>query len=227
MAATGDRVPCVYIEDGRVVGLDPADPIEVSYSKPFEGEPTGRDNPELLTKLRPSHGHDMAIVNGVSRIGWMRGGRSALWVDEEICDRITEKAVDFIRRSAESDKPFFLYFGTNDIHVPRVPNERFAGRSGMGPRGDAILSFDWQVGEIMRALDSLGIADNTLVILSSDNGPVIDDGYEDGAVEMLGDHRPWGEQRGGKYSAFEAGTRTPFVVRWPTAAYVRDVCRMR
>lgn len=215
MAATGDRVPCVYIEDGRVVGLDPADPIEVSYSKPFEGEPTGRDNPELLTKLRPSHGHDMAIVNGVSRIGWMRGGRSALWVDEEICDRITEKAVDFIRRSAESDKPFFLYFGTNDIHVPRVPNERFAGRSGMGPRGDAILSFDWQVGEIMRALDSLGIADNTLVILSSDNGPVIDDGYEDGAVEMLGDHRPWGEQRGGKYSAFEAGTRTPFVVRWP------------
>lgn len=223
MAATGDRVPCVYIEDGRVVGLDPADPIEVSYSKPFEGEPTGRDNPELLTKLRPSHGHDMAIVNGVSRIGWMRGGRSALWVDEEICDRITEKAVDFIRRSAESDKPFFLYFGTNDIHVPRVPNERFAGRSGMGPRGDAILSFDWQVGEIMRALDSLGIADNTLVILSSDNGPVIDDGYEDGAVEMLGDHRPWGEQRGGKYSAFEAGTRTPFVVRWPDGG-VRAGC---
>lgn len=211
MAATGDRVPCVYIEDGRVVGLDPADPIQVSYSKPFEGEPTGKKNPELL-KMHPSHGHDQALVNGISRIGYMKGGKSALWVDEEIADRITEKAVQFIEKSA--DKPFFLYFATNDIHVPRAPHERFVGKSGMGARGDAILSFDWSVGEVVKCLERLGIADNTLIIITSDNGPVVDDGYKDRAAELLGDHKPSAWMRGGKYSIFEAGTRVLGLARW-------------
>lgn len=211
MAATGDRVPCVYIEDGRVVGLDPSDPIEVSYSKPFEGEPTGKNNPEML-RVHPSHGHDQALINGISRIGYMRGGRSALWVDQEIADRITEKAVSFIEKNSEH--PFFLYFATNDVHVPRDPHPRFVGKSGMGARGDAILEFDWSVGEILRTLDSLGLAENTLVILTSDNGPVVDDGYKDMAVELLGDHKPWHNMRGGKYSIFEAGTRVPALARW-------------
>lgn len=213
MAATADRVPCVYIEDGRVVGLDPSDPISVSYSAPFEGEPTGRNNPELLYKLTPSHGHDQAIVNGISRIGYMKGGRAALWRDEDIADRITSAATAFIRRNA--DRPFFLYFGTNDIHVPRVPNERFVGLTSMGARGDAIMQLDYSVGEVMRVLDSLDIANRTLVILTSDNGPVLDDGYNDDAVRLAGEHRPWGVMRGGKYSAYEAGTRIPMVVRWP------------
>ena len=146
MAATGDRVPCVYIENQRVVGLDPADPISVSYAEPFEGEPTGRDNPELLV-MTPSHGHDQTIVNGISRIGYMKGGKAALWKDDRIADRITDKAVEFIARNREH--PFFLYFGTNDIHVPRVPHARFAGKSGMGPRGDAILSFDYCLGRVI------------------------------------------------------------------------------
>ncbi|MDE5944500.1 MAG: arylsulfatase [Rikenella sp.] len=218
MAATADRVPCVYIENGRVVGLDlenhPEDSIRVSYNRPFPGEPTGRKNPELL-KLQASHGHDMAIVNGIGRIGYMTGGGKALWVDENIADTITERAVRFIEREAATENPFFLYFCTNDVHVPRAPHERFAGRSGMGARGDAILQFDWSVGRILGVLDSLGIADNTLVILSSDNGPVVDDGYRDRAVELLGEHRPWGRFRGGKYSIFEAGTRIPAIVRWP------------
>ncbi len=218
MAATADRVPCVYIENGRVVGLDlenhPEDSIHVSYNKPFPGEPTGRKNPELL-KLQASHGHDMAIVNGIGRIGYMTGGGSALWVDENIADTITERAVRFIEREAANEEPFFLYFCTNDVHVPRAPHERFVGRSGMGARGDAILQFDWSVGRILETLDSLGIADNTLVILSSDNGPVVDDGYRDRAVELLGEHRPWGRFRGGKYSIFEAGTRVPAIARWP------------
>ncbi len=211
MAATADRVPCVFIENGRAVNLDPNDPIEVSYKKPFEGEPTGLKNPELL-RIHPSEGHNMAIIDGIPRIGYMRGGKSALWHDEDIADRITDKAVDFISNNKE--KPFFLYFGTNDIHVPRVPHERFAGKSGMGPRGDAILSFDYCVGRVMHVLDSLGIADNTLIILSSDNGPVIDDGYKDRAVELLGNHKPSGNFRGGKYSIFEAGTRVPMIVSW-------------
>ncbi len=219
MAATGDRVPCVYIENSRVVDLDPNDPIEVSYKENFPGEPTGKDNPELLTKLRPSpnHGHNQSIVNGIPRIGYMKGGKSALWKDEDIADRITDKAVDFIRRSAAGEEPFFLYFGTNDIHVPRYPNERFRGATGMGHRGDAIVQFDWSVGEVMRIVDSLGIADNTIIILSSDNGPVVDDGYADRAVELLGDHKPWGRMRGGKYSNFEAGTRVPMIIRWDAA----------
>jgi arylsulfatase A-like enzyme len=212
MAATGDRVPCVYVRGHRVVGLDPADPIEVRYGQPIEGEPTGKDNPGLL-RLRPSHGHDMAIVDGISRIGHMKGGKSALWKDEAIAETFTREAVAFIHRHKAG--PFFLYFATHDIHVPRVPHARFAGRSGMGPRGDAIMEFDWSVGEVLKALDEGGLAANTLVVLTSDNGPVIDDGYRDDAVEKLGDHRPAGPYRGGKYSKFEGGTRVPFVVRWP------------
>ncbi|MDD4107833.1 MAG: sulfatase-like hydrolase/transferase, partial [Prolixibacteraceae bacterium] len=176
----------------------------------------GRTHPGLL-KMLPSHGHDMAIVNGISRIGYMRGGKSALWIDENFADSITLKAVQFIEKNNPqvTEKPFFLFFGTHDIHVPRVPHPRFAGTTGMGPRGDAIAEFDWSVGQILEALDRLGLADNTMVILSSDNGPVVDDGYRDQAVELLGDHKPWGPYRGGKYSAFEAGTRIPFIIRWP------------
>lgn len=212
MAATGDRVPCVFMENQKVVGLDPSDPISVSYKTPFPGEPLGKTHPELL-KMHPSHGHDMTIVNGISRIGYMKGGKSALWVDENIADSITQHAVQFIE--ANHQKPFFLYFCTHDIHVPRVPHARFAGKSGMGPRGDAILSFDWSVGEVLATLDRLGLTENTLVILTSDNGPVVDDGYKDQAVELLGNHKPSGILRGGKYSAFDAGTRVPFLVRWP------------
>ena len=165
--ATGDRVPCVYVENRKVAGLDPSDPITVSYSEKVGDWPTGRENPELL-KMHPSHGHDMTIVNGVSRIGYMTGGKTALWVDEDIADVITGKAVDFIKEN--KDKAFFLYFATHDIHVPRMPNERFIGKSGMGARGDAILEFDWSVGEIINTLSALDLEKNTIVILTSDNG---------------------------------------------------------
>jgi arylsulfatase A-like enzyme len=215
MAATGDRVPCVWVENERVVGLDPTDSLFVSYRAPFEGEPLGSTHPELLTKLHPSpnHGHNQAVVNGISRIGYMKGGHGARWEDENIADSITEHAVGFIKDHA--DEPFFLYLGTNDIHVPRYPHPRFVGKSGMGPRGDAILQFDYTVGAVLDALEQEGIADNTLIILTSDNGPVVDDGYADQAVELLGNHRPWGSLRGGKYSNFEAGTRVPLIVSWP------------
>ena len=185
--ATVDRVPCVFVENGRVVGLDPFDPITVNYDHKVGDWPTGSENPELL-KLRPSHGHDNTIVNGISRIGWMTGGRSALWVDEGIADTIALKATQFIAR--HKDEPFFLYMGTNDVHVPRVPHPRFAGKSGLGTRGDVILQLDWTIGEVMRTLDSLGIADNTLLVFTSDNGPAIDDGYQDEAAMRLGGHTP-------------------------------------
>lgn len=211
MAATGDRVPCVYVRDHRVVGLDPADPIEVSYGAPIPGEPTGKDNPELL-KMHPSHGHDQSIVNGISRIGYMKGGKAALWKDEDMADTFTGEAVKFIEK--HHAQPFFLYFALHDPHVPRVPHPRFVGKTELGPRGDAIVQADWCAGEVLAVLDRLKLAENTLVILTSDNGPVVDDGYRDEAVAKLGDHTPAGPLRGGKYSKFEAGTRVPFIVRW-------------
>lgn len=212
LPATGDRVPCVYVENHRIVGLNPNDPVQVSYKDPIGNEPTGKANPELL-KMKYSHGHDQTIINGVSRIGYMSGGKAARWVDEEMADVLTGKVNQFLE--ANQKTPFFVYFSTHDIHVPRMPHSRFVGKSGMGPRGDAILQLDWCVGEVMKTVERLGLKDKTLVVISSDNGPVVDDGYADDAVAKLGTHKPAGPLRGGKYSAFDAGTRIPFIVRWP------------
>ena len=213
MAATADRVPCVFIENGMVADYDSTSPIYVSYNQNFEGEPTGRENPELLYNLKHSIGHDQSIVNGIGRIGYMKGGGKALWKDENIADSITAHAVSCINENKE--KPFFLYFATNDVHVPRFPHERFRGMTGMGMRGDAIAQFDWCVGEIIKTLEENDLLDNTLIILSSDNGPVLNDGYDDQAEELLNGHDPMGGLRGGKYSCYEAGTRVPFIVHYP------------
>ncbi|WP_111671714.1 sulfatase family protein [Algoriphagus litoralis] len=213
LAATQDRVPTVYIENGRVVNLDPNDPILVDYENNFEGEPTGLDNPELLT-MRWHHGHNHSIVNGIPRIGFMKGGKSARWSDVDMADHFLAKGKAFIQENASSDKPFFLFFPMQQPHVPRTPHPRFEGKSGMGPRGDAILEADWVIGELLKTLEESGILENTLIIFSSDNGPVLNDGYYDDAVEKLGDHTPAGPLRGGKYSLFEAGTKVPFITYW-------------
>jgi len=212
LPATGDRVPTVYVEDHQVVNLDTADPIEVSYKDKVGDRPTGYENPELM-RYKADSQHSKTIVNGVSRIGHMAGGESALWVDEEFPDVFSAKAAEFIR--ANKDRPFFLFHSFHDIHVPRLPNPRFKGKSTMGPRGDAIAQTDWIVGALVDELEKLGIAENTLLIFTSDNGPVLNDGYEDQAVELLGEHKPAGPLRGSKYSAYEAGTRVPTITYWP------------
>jgi arylsulfatase A-like enzyme len=129
-----------------------------------------------------------------------------------MADQFLEKARDYVK--AHKDKPFFLYYAMQQPHVPRTPHPRFAGKSGMGPRGDVIVEADWCTGEFMKTLEEEGLLENTLVVFSSDNGPVLNDGYYDDAVEKLGDHKPAGELRGGKYSLFEAGTRVPFITFW-------------
>ncbi|MBV6641077.1 MAG: arylsulfatase [Cyclobacteriaceae bacterium] len=211
LAATQDRVPTVYIKNGYVVGLDPNDPIEVNYQNNFEGEPTGKDNPELLT-MKWHHGHNNSIVNGIPRIGFMKGGKSALWKDEDMADVFLAEAQEFVQKNKH--EPFFLYYAMQQPHVPRTPHPRFAGKSGLGPRGDAIVEADWCLGEFMKTLEEENLLENTLIIFSSDNGPVLNDGYYDDAEEKNGEHTPWGPFRGGKYSLFEAGTHVPFISYW-------------
>lgn len=213
MAATADRVPCVWIENDRVANFDPSSPIEISYSENFDTEPTLYDYEGNLL-LQSSHGHDQSVVNGIGRIGFMRGGGKAVWKDESIADSIVKKTVEFINQNQEN--PFFIYLCTNDIHVPRWPAERFRGKSEMGLRGDAILQLDWTVEVITKTLENLGLRENTLIILTSDNGPILDDGYHDNAEQLLGDHLPAGNNRGTKYSAYNGGSKVPFIVSWPT-----------
>jgi len=195
--ATGDRTPCVYVENHRVVGLDPNDPIKLDYSV--------------------KRGQPGSFVNGIPRIGKQIGGKAALWKDDAIADTITARAVRFIEEN--KDRPFFLYFPTHDIHVPRVPAARFQGSSQAGVRGDVIQEFDWSVGQVIEALDRLKLADRTLLVVTSDNGGVLDSNGPDtvhgGTVETNNGHAYNGPLRGNKGSAYEGGTRVPLVASWP------------
>ena len=214
LPTTNDRVPSVYVENHRVVNLDPADPLWVGKKRPGPDHPVGSD-PEVRKALKMdwSHGHNQTVHNGIGRIGFYTGGHKARWRDEDLADAWVNKSVEFIEKH-KSD-PFFLFFASHDLHVPRMPHERFQGKTKLGFRGDAIVQLDWCVGELTKTLDRLGLSENTLIVFCSDNGPVLDDGYQDGAITQLGKHTPSGIYRGGKYSIYEGGTRTPFITYWP------------
>ncbi|MGE9266723.1 MAG: sulfatase family protein, partial [Verrucomicrobiales bacterium] len=224
LPSTNDRVPCVYLRDHKVVNLDPADPLFVGQ-KPEGVEattyPDGKKNPEAMTYYPSTHGHNDSVINGIGRIGYMWGGKAALWDDETMADVFVDEARKVIAAQKEAEKPLFLYFSSQDIHVPRAPHPRFQGKTTLGKRGDAMVQFDWSTGEIMKALEENGLAENTIVIFSSDNGPVYDDGYRDGTTvhtstsESDGGHDGSGPFRGGKYQIYEGGTRVPFIIRWP------------
>ena len=211
LPTTNDRVPQVFVQNHRVPNLDPADPLWVGDKKPSPDHPTGITHRDTL-KMDWSHGHNSTIHNGISRIGFYTGGHAARFRDEDLADRWVAESITFIEE--HKDEPFFLFFSSHDIHVPRIPHERFQGQTSLGFRGDAIVEFDWCVGELTKTLDRLQLADKTLVVVCSDNGPVLDDGYADLAIEKTGDHRPAGPFSGGKYSVYEGGTRTPFITRW-------------
>ncbi|NER17860.1 sulfatase family protein [Spongiivirga citrea] len=212
--ATGDRVPTVYLENQKVVGLDLNDSIAVSYTTRLDGYPIGTEHPELL-KQHTDGQHLGSITNGISRIGYMKGGKSALWIDEEIPFVLTKKANSFV--DINKKNPFFLFFSLHDIHQPRIANIKFVEASIMGPRGDVIAQMDWCVGQIIEKLEKLNLVNNTMIIFTSDNGPILDDGYLDYARELVGEHKPGGVYRGSKYSIYEAGTRMPTIISWPKA----------
>ncbi|MDZ4850762.1 MAG: sulfatase-like hydrolase/transferase [Pirellulaceae bacterium] len=211
LPTTNDRVPQVYVENRRVLNLDPNDPLWVGDKQPSADHPTGISHRDTL-KMDWSHGHNGTIHNGISRIGFYTGGHAARFRDEDLADKWVEKSIEWIEDHRE--KPFFLFFASHDLHVPRIPHERFQGLTPLGFRADSIVQFDWCVGELMKTLDRLKLSENTLIIVCSDNGPVMDDGYKDFALEKLGDHPASGPFQGGKYSIYEGGTRTPFITRW-------------
>jgi arylsulfatase A-like enzyme len=188
---------------------------------PSDDHPTGITHRDTL-QMNWSHGHNSTIHNGISRIGFYTGGHAARFRDEDLTDKWLEQSNQWIE--ANKDTPFFLFFASHDLHVPRVVHERFQGQTALGPRGDAIFELDWCVGQLMETLDRLQLTENTLIVFCSDNGPVLDDGYQDDAIEKLGQHKPAGPFRGGKYNVFEGGTRTPFITRWTgrIAAAVSD-----
>ena len=210
--ATGDRVPTVFLENQNVKGLRSHDPITVRYDKPIPGVPTGVNSPHLLKQHTDPY-HLGVDINGISRIGYMAGGKNAEWIDEDFPFVLTAKAEEFMEKPDEN--PFFLFFSLHDIHQPRVPHVNFVESSTMGPRGDVIAQLDWTVGQIIKKLEALEIRDETLIIFTSDNGPVLDDGYVDYARELVGEHKPGGIYKGDKYSAYEAGTRVPTILNWP------------
>jgi arylsulfatase A len=215
LPTTNDRVPQVFVEDHVVKNLDPADPLWVGDTKPVMDHPNGVDNRDQL-RMDWSVGHNNTIHNGIGRIGFSTGGTQARFRDEDLADAWVRESVCWIEAHARTEsRPFFLLLTPHDIHVPRVPHERFQGTTRLGPRGDCVMELDWIVGEVTAAVDRLGLAADTLIVFCSDNGPVLDDGYKDDAVAKLGDHRPAGPFRDGKYSVYEGGTRTPFIARWP------------
>ncbi len=211
LPTTNDRVPQVYVENSRVLNLDPKDPIWVGNKKPSEDHPTGITHRDTL-KMDWTHGHNATIHNGISRIGFYTGGEKARFRDEDLADEWVKQSNKWI--AANKDEPFFLFFASHDLHVPRVPHERFQGATKLGYRADVIVQLDWCVGELMKTVDKHGLAENTIFVFCSDNGPVMDDGYADEALEKLGDHKAGGQFTGGKYSIYEGGTRTPFITRW-------------
>ncbi|MFM7181647.1 MAG: sulfatase family protein [Verrucomicrobiales bacterium] len=211
LPTTNDRVPQVFVENHRVRNLDPKDPLWVGDQQPSPDHPTGISHRDEL-KMDWSHGHNGTIHNGISRIGYYTGGHAARFRDQDLADEWVKQSNAWMEEN--KDKPFFLFLASHDLHVPRAPHERFVGKSGMGPRGDCIIEFDWTIGEIMKTVERLGLSEKTMVVICSDNGPVLDDGYKDDAVEKLGDHKPAGPFSGGKYSTLEGGTRTPFITWW-------------
>ncbi|MAE75259.1 MAG: arylsulfatase [Planctomycetes bacterium] len=224
LPSTNDRVPCVYVEGRQVVNLDPSDPLYVGRRPPegFAGTtyPDGKKNRAAMTYYESSHGHNSSVINGIGRIGYQWGGKAALWNDETMADEFVTRTKQYLA-GRKKDQPFFLYFSSQDIHVPRAPHPRFRGMSKLSYRGDAMVQLDWATGEVLAALDEHGFADNTIVIFSSDNGPVYDDGYVDGTTvrtstrEVDRGHDGSGPYRGGKYQIYEGGTRVPFIIRWP------------
>lgn len=133
---------------------------------------------------------------------------------EKVDLKFLEKSISFLENHSKKnpEKPFFLFHSTQAVHLPSFPASQFKGKSGAGPHGDFIFQFDWIVGELMKTLKKTGLAENTIVMISSDNGPELPT-----VKAMLRDHKHYGSHpwRGIKRDNWEGGHRVPFIVKWP------------
>ncbi len=182
--------PFVYVENHRVVGLEEDDPFvwgEEAETAPY---------PEKWNKWN-------------QKIGGAKKAHK-IYVDSLVGTTLKDTAIAFIEK--HKTEPFFLYFATTNIHHPFTPAKRFLGSSDAGRYGDFIEELDWMIGEIMEKLDEEGLADNTLLIVTSDNGGMLNMGGQD-AYAM--DHKLNGNLLGFKFDAWEGGHRVPFIARWP------------
>ncbi|MDF7806437.1 arylsulfatase [Pontiellaceae bacterium B12219] len=184
--------PYVYVENDAVVGYDPNDPI--TFEKPFS---------ETTTYPEAAGNKTANKVGGAKKA-------HAIYDDEKTGMLLTEKAVTWI--SENKEKPFFLYFPTTNIHHPFTPAPQFKGTSQAGLYGDFIHEFDWMVGELIQCLEENGLAEKTLVIVTSDNGGMFNTGGQDA---FAAGHRQNGDLLGFKFGVWEGGQRVPFIAKWP------------
>ena len=147
---------------------------------------------------------------GAGRIG---GGKVAhgLYVDDQIGVNLTERSINWLQ-GTKKEKPFFLLLSTTNIHHPFTPDKRFVGSSEAGAYGDFTQELDWMTGQIIAALEALGVADNTMVIFTSDNGGMLN---QEGQRAVKKGHLMNGELLGSKFGAWEGGHRVPMIIRWP------------
>ena len=184
--------PYVYVENHGVVDYDREDPFVSIRKKPS------------LTEKWPEKG--AGPFGGADRA-------HLRYRDEQVGTEFAKRAVAWIGRQAETPgKPFFLYLATTSIHHPFTPHPRFKGSSGCGLYGDFIHELDWIVGEVLAALDEHKLSENTLVIFTSDNGGMLNNGGQDA---WKAGHRPNGKLLGFKFGAWEGGHRVTFIARWP------------
>jgi arylsulfatase A-like enzyme len=144
---------------------------------------------------------------------WRKGPTSDDFIHEQVLPTIKDKTVEFIRKNANGEKPFFIYMPLSAPHTPILPTKEFQGKSGLdNPYGDFVIMVDWVVGEVRKALEEQGVTKNTLLIFTSDNGCSPQAGYEQLAAKG---HNPSFVFRGHKADIFEGGHRVPYIVSWP------------
>ena len=203
LPTTNDRVPQVYVEQSRIVNLDPKDPVVLHKKKPSPDHPNGIDRLAMATEDGlDSMGTTRPCTTVSQGLGLHRRAQ-ARFRDEDLADKWVEKSVEWIEKNKCS--PFFLFFASHDNHnLPRMPHERFHGKSKMGFRGDAIVELDWCVGELVKAIDKTrGLGRIPSFSFAPTTAHIMDDGYADGALEKLGDHLAAAPYSGGKYSVYE------------------------